>query len=249
MDYKKELEKMYSEIYFCNGKCKCFLECSKNMPNNKEINCCKLKLGENYGNNIPKIMFVGKEGVNPATEIETPEKVSKVLYNNSHYFGTILTLAYMLKKIDDKGLVKENKNQKFLSQFDYLCSNMCLTNYYKCAYIDEKRHGVKVNKTMKQNCPIILSREIEILKPNIIIIQGKFTTKLFYEIELLKIVRPIPNNPVYNSTNTYKISVDKYEYIDSNEPLYIVWSYHPSSHGHWDNSINELKSAINEIKI
>lgn len=248
-DYKNELEKMYSQIYSCEGKCKCFDECSKNMPNGKEINCCKLKLGNDYGKGIPKIMFVGKEGVNSAQKIESPQKVSEARHNNSHYFGTILTLAYMLKKIDGNMFVKENKSQEFLSNFDYLCSKMCLTNYYKCAFRDDdKNHNIRTNGKMKKHCPIILAREIETLKPNIIIIQGKFTTRQFYENELLKICKTIQKNPIYKSSRFY-ISVDKYEYVDSKEPLYIIWSYHPSSHGHWDSSLKELKSAIDAIKL
>lgn len=258
MNYYTELEDMYGRVYGCDGKCACFSECSKKMKNSAKINCCKLKIGSDYGLNIPKIMFVGKEGVNQAATIESPVKVSEVKSNNTHYFGTIHTLAYILKRItSDEFCNRDIINQSSLSQFDDLHTKFCLTNYYKCAFRDKDdgNHNVKTNNVMKKNCPIVLTNEIEILKPNIIIMQGKFSTTKFdgQKGTLLSICQPcsdVENENLKSNLKNQKgnISVGKYTYNETKEPVYIIWSYHPCAHGNmWFNTINKFQNAIDAV--
>ena len=257
MNYYTELEDMYGRVYECDGKCACFSECSKKMKNGAKINCCKLKIGSDYGINIPKIMFVGKEGVNQATTIENPAKVSEVKSNNTHYFGTIHTMVYILKYISpDEFCDKDIINQSSLSKFDKLCSKFCLTNYYKCAFRDrlDGNHNVETNNTMKKNCPIVLTKEIEILKPTILIMQGKFSTAKFYGKKgtLLNICQPCSKETENFNSNLKNqkgsISVGKYIYNETKEPLYIIWGYHPCAHGNtWFNTLNKFQSAIDIV--
>lgn len=253
MDYKSKLGKTYNEIYSCDSKCSCFAKCSKGMPNGRRINCCKLKLGSKYGCDIPKIMFVGKEGVNPDTEIKQPEKVSNVSNDNTHYFGTIHTLAYILKRISKDDFCNSSIiNKSSLSEFDDLSDKFCLTNYFKCAFRneDDGNHDVKTNTVMKKNCPIILTKEIEILKPNILIMQGKFSTAKFYGKRgtLLGICNYSKDESETLNTiceSKCNISIDKYIYNETKEPLYIIWSYHPCAHGStWFNTLPEFQKSI-----
>jgi len=245
---------MYHAHYSYNGTCECFLSCSENMPNASGINCCKLKLGENYGKDIPKIMFVGKEGISPNPDISNPSKITEVHNNNFHYFGTIHTLSYILKKISgDEFLDRDRINGESLRRFDDLGANMCLTNYFKCAFRKEKsnNHDVTVNDRMKENCPAILAKEIEILKPDILIMQGKFSSAHFwgrrkgklldicdFDSELISLHRP----------GEGRISADRYVYKSTGAPLYIIWGYHPCAHGGlWYKSLEDFKKAIDKV--
>lgn len=254
MNYKDELEKMFNSVYNCEGKCQCFSECSKGMENGAEINCNKLKVGKNYDNSQHiKIMFVGKEDTGKA-ELTEPAKISNA--SNPHYIGTFHTLAYLLDKISGEDFENENNiNKEYLKQYDYLYSEFCLTNYFKCAFkesLESHNHDVSINKSMEKNCPKILTEEIRILKPNIIIMQGKFTTAAFWgsRIGTLKnICKHKKTLYHFKSKNQFDISVDKYEYLDTNENLYIIWGYHPCAHGRkWYTSLPKFREAIDIVK-
>lgn len=252
MCYKEKLEEMYRKEYSCDGKCICFSKCSKDIPNGAEINCSRLKIGENYDNpEHPKIMFVGKEGVSKCYEIGAPAKVSEV--HNPHYVGTFHTLAYILDKINCKDFVNESIiNEEHLKQFDDLSSEFCLTNYFKCAFkknLESSNHNVATNKEMEKYCPHILTNEINILRPDIIIVQGKFSTSDFWGNKNGTLETVCEHTETLYKSDDYNISVDKYHYLDNGKNLYIIWGYHPCAYGRiWFKSLDRFKEAINKVK-
>lgn len=242
MNYTEKLEKMYKSVYPCSR----FSECSKNGENcipgcgNKFY---KAKLGKNYGkNNSTKIMFVGKEAPDDSgnlsqLSIEEPSDITKCPHNNYHYFKTIYTAAILANK------TPKTPDRDDLSEFGDLRHNFCLTNYYKCAFKKTtKNQSVSVNSAMSKYCGDILLQEIELLQPEIIVIQGKFTNKMFWNgLETLSQNRYGKDLWKSNSCN---ISVTQYKY--KNEKTFcVVWSYHPCAFGNkWEKCLSEFEQAL-----
>ena len=92
--YKSRLEALYNECYGSGG-CKFFSECEKGISKSCTFRFDKAKLGAKYGDTteIPKIVFVGLEGLNRHQGIEKPETVNCY---NPHYKGVRYVLAYLL---------------------------------------------------------------------------------------------------------------------------------------------------------
>lgn len=236
-----ELNKMYDGFYSNNGECKFFAECGKNMS---EYGCrfCKIKVGKEYGNNsMPKLMFIGKEGVSNSDGIQNPAKVSEV--TNPHFLKTIYSTLLLMEGKD----LDINKNT-INATYDYISDYFCLTNYFKCAFTDsnENRHHLHTNINMSKNCNRILLEEIKILKPNVIVVQGKFSHSSFYNKNgLLKFCTHIKQ--IYKSKD-YNISLNQYIYNDNGEELYVLWGYHPCANGDlWSKSLNSYKEALKLI--
>ena len=73
-DYESRLEALYTE-YYGNGGCQFFRECEKGISNSCMFRFDKAKVGAKYGEKteIPKIVFVGLEGLNGHQGIERTE--------------------------------------------------------------------------------------------------------------------------------------------------------------------------------
>ena len=204
----------------------------------------KPKLGGNYGKSEIKIVFVGKEGANDQKEsfsIDEPAELAQVRRDNTHYFGTIYTAAYLLSNekpncgtIDQQSLMKYNAYSR----------DFCLTNYFKCAFKTEKQegkyHGVKNSTLMKKNCAKILLKEIEVLQPDVVVIQGKFAHASFYNEQGL-----LQSNSCVDEKNFNKISVGCYKRKEDGSLFYIIWSYHPCAYGSkWFKTLPDFRKAL-----
>lgn len=93
-DYESRLEALYTE-YYGNGGCQFFRECEKGISKSCMFRFDKAKVGAKYGEKteIPKIVFVGLEGLNGHQGIERTE--TDKCYN-PHYKGVRYVLAYLL---------------------------------------------------------------------------------------------------------------------------------------------------------
>ena len=70
-----------------------------------------------------------------------------------------------------------------LEKYTGLEEQYCLTNYFKCAFKENLKdvHGLEITPPMKKYCHEYLVKEIALLNPDIVIIQGKFTNDHFYK--------------------------------------------------------------------
>ena len=112
--YVSRLESLYKE-YYGNVGCQFYDECEKGISEKCELRFDKAKVGVEYGKNpeIPKIVFVGLEGLNEHQEIKKPE--TDKCYN-PHYKGVRYVLAYLLSSY-------------FSKELPYSVLKYCLKNY------------------------------------------------------------------------------------------------------------------------
>lgn len=246
MNYTEKLEELYKRVYPCSR----FSECSKNGKNC--VPGCghkfyKAKLGKDYGKaDGTKIMFVGKEATDDCGDmslysIEEPSDIATCPHNNYHYFKTIYTAAILANK------TPRAPDRKDLLEFGNLRHSFCLTNFYKCAFkVNTNNHNIKTNPAMSKSCGTILLREIEVLQPDIIVIQGKFTNRLFWNgLETLSQKRF--GKDLWKS-NSCKISVSQYKYNNGKE-FCVIWSYHPCAFGNkWEKTLDEFEKALHVAK-
>ena len=246
----------YNDLYFNkiydNGTCPHLEECNRK---NYEYGhtCYRAKIGKEYENAEIRIMFVGKEAPNDSKSVTSPAKVREVRSDNRHYFGLYYTALLILSDI-----VPNNTKQSTLVEHEGLEEQDCLTNYYKCAFKkkDEKDkiHGIATNSKMKKYCPILLTKEIDLLRPDIVVIQGKFTGKAFWDEKKGKLYEIVTTGQQIfpDSDKEEDITLYKYQYRDTNKPMYILWGFHPASSDFYKrgntNNLEVLKKAIQVFK-
>ena len=168
-DYESRLEALYTE-YYGNGGCQFFRECEKGISKSCMFRFDKAKVGAKYGEKteIPKIVFVGLEGLNGHQGIERTE--TDKCYN-PHYKGVRYVLAYLLSPYIGKerpDSVLKNCLKDYVETMKYFA----LLNCYKCAFCDNPK-GRPHSESMKEHCQEILFSEIEVLEPDIVVFQVK----------------------------------------------------------------------------
>lgn len=242
-EYVSKLNEMYNEIY-CNGICSSYEYCKKDCK--YSLNFYRCRVGKDYGKNIPKILIVGKEPVFPKSynnekiiyQVEEPYTMKDAGYND-HYLCTFYTVARLLLS-DDKLPKSYLKDDMAFERYEKLRHCFAMTNYYKCVFTnDSKRSGKGTSKEMEQNCADILIKEIDTLKPDIVIIQGKNHPTFWGNIEY-RLVNDV-DSPVF-TTVSYKNKTCQSEqglyYAEtSNHGFYVIDSYHPTQQGgFWKNT-------------
>lgn len=241
-DYIDELNDLFGRIYCNDGCCSCFQQCSANMESPK-IKCdYATRVGENYGqSDYPKVVIMGQESVNHHNE-HTPPAPSLEDASNEHYRKTLYTLAMCLKGVQPKAY-----SVKALKNHESLLTHYCLTNYYKCAFSDDKDkvHGLDHSKSMKENCCKILLKELDILEPDLLIVQGKFTTKHLWDSLDEKYGK---GRRIWGNNKGKPDTVSLYQHMMNKKPFYILYSYHPSAIHCWSETKTDLKAAINEFR-
>lgn len=178
--YESRLEALYTE-YYGNGGCQFFSECEKGISKSCTFRFDKAKVGEKYGENseIPKIVFVGLEGLN---EHQGIEKLETVNCYNPHYKGVRYVLAYLLSSYFSKerpDSVLKDRLKDYVETMEYFA----LLNCYKCAFGDKPK-GRPHSESMKEHCQEILFREIEALEPDIVVFQAKSNRPTNFEKNL-----------------------------------------------------------------
>lgn len=204
-----KLEAMYNSYYEknCNYK-----NCSCGMSEEKFKFDFSLRIGCKYGENgFYKVLAVGKESKDKHSEIIAPSDNIQHT-KNTHYRGTLYTLALIA------GYKPKSLSAGDLQEYNDLLMRFCLTNYFKCAFKKANRN-LPVNRSMQESCCQILLREIEIVQPDIVLMQGKFFGSFFPE-ELG------PGTCCYCLENG-KISLVRYTL--KQHTFYVLWGYHPAS--------------------
>lgn len=252
-NYVCELHKAYSEKCFPNGRCPYFEECSKGRSYNEEcsiISNQNVKIGEEYGKCYPKILFIGKENTSRTPFDEIGRPADFIEQKNQHYVRTKFILAALLGSISKEQISEYNGyDHPEIKEEKELCKKFALTNHYHCAFKkDNKNHGIKVTDTMWDNCAKITAQEIEVLEPDIIVIQGGWSAKDKHTANKMNGIYAY----FFNDKNKWEIAED-----DSIYGLYwatdktngkmccIIGSYHPAFHlWHQEEYLIPLKQRI-----
>lgn len=243
--YEEQLNAVYQKYYCCSGECANYSKCKKGLARNGLL-FNRAKIGKYYGTKYRKVLVVGKEPVSENGEITATASLEEA--KNPHYRRTLYTLAMILDKEPESDSISDlNAYKKLLDYF-------CLTNYFKCSFTEtettvngkkaKKNSGIKVNNAMKQECWKILIDEIDNLKPEIIIIQGKMWCEAFFE-EVQK---------RYGKAETkckagYE-ELTKHENGPDGGPLYIVWAYHPTARAKcaWNQRLKNLRNVLGKLR-
>lgn len=221
-------DNLFTNNLYKDGICPHYDECNNSMPCKNKLKFYRTRVGSNYDNEQIKIMIVGQEDVGKDKKYSCcePCTMEEAGYNQ-HYLRTFYTVAHIL--LDSKNVPKgfEKKDMNY-SKFEDLRHSFALTNYYKCVFSDDNKNtGVKHSKVMEKYCSQNLLFEIELLKPDIVIIQGKNHKNFWNSINWAE---------VDNTAKKFIISNKKYEIglyraQISNKTFYIVDSYHPTAYG------------------
>lgn len=247
-EYVRQLNEMYDEIYH-DGVCSSYEECKKDCK--YSLNFFRARIGKNYGQNIPKILIVGKEPVFPrdyngekiSFNVEEPCTMKDAGYND-HYLRTFYSVAKLL--LDDSEMPNSYlKSDMAFEKYEELRHCFALTNYYKCVFTDDtKRSDKRTSEEMEKNCAEILLKEIETLKPDIVILQGKNHGTFWEQIQCEGIGQ---SQKVYVQYQKCTRSYNQGLYCAklNEHKFYLIDSYHPTSHGIWANE--KVFCAFNDI--
>lgn len=258
-DYLKRLNKAYSEFYTekkggkpcCANYDRCKASFGDKIPEyeagfNSDF---AARLGRDYDKAKIRTLFVGKEGINYHDTFGEPSEND----NNDHYRGTLLAMMKILGEISiedvdrvEKELIADKKEFKAQKR---LAPQLCLTNHFKCAFKQEsnenKRSHVLNTAVQKDFCAPLLVKEIEALRPNILIWQGSshLDRRLWTELEEAYYYQ--------EKLYAYQHGTGAYKYVhkQTGEELYFICTYHPSGAncGKWKKSLPYLFEAIDIV--
>lgn len=235
-DYVNDLKKMYEEYYTGEGgRCRYFDECKKDIGDNPcKFASDKAMVGEEYGNDssVPKIVFIGLEGLDKDEDRLDDHVVKKIInpnhkVYNPHYKGVRYVLAYLLSGITGKNK-PQNALKAALKKYNKSTEYFTLLNCYKCAFSD-KSQGLPHTDAMKERCQEILFKELDILKPDIVVFQAINNRPIFFENKLDSIFGSSTTiKQLYGKDGDKKTAVYLY-YPQPDQPLIWIWTYHGSS--------------------
>ena len=243
------LENLYNKQYK-TGVCNCFEKCRcNNFDYDSSFICNRsARIGKQYEQQKIKIVFIGKEDVSRLTELKEP--ASFIDTKNQHYRGLKLILASLLGCFD---VEKITNKETYVEGEETLHEKFALTNHYHCAFKAKsqngKNHGLKTTSTMWDCCAPIVKHELEVLRPNIIVIQSGWSAKkkLSNQARIDGIAHYFSDEwTITEDTNIFGL----YEAIHTSGRIcYIIGSYHPSFH-RWNNDtyLVPLKQRINIVR-
>ena len=248
---KNELEKMYNERYI-NKVCDCFNECkSTDYDKNCSLICNRsARIGTRYESMKTRIVFIGKEDVSFHDKITEPSSFSAV--TNQHYTGTKLLLAALLNYCKENEIKNYKSKSIHFNGEDKLHEEFALTNHYHCAFKKSKNnHGVKTSDLQWENCASLVRRELEILRPHIIVLQAGWSAKKSSKSQVR-----IDGIKYYFDPEKWTITEDNEvfglylaENTKKHEKCYVIGSYHPSF-SKWNNDeyLLPLQKRIRKVK-
>lgn len=214
------------KLYNDDNKCPYYDKCSNSMSCENKLKFYRTRIGSNYDNEQIKIMVVGQEDVGEGKEYSCCEPCTmKEAGYNPHYLRTFYSVAQILLESED---LPENFSKKHMSKskFEDLRHSFALTNYYKCVFSDNnKNSGVKHSKIMEKYCSKNLLCEIEMLKPDIVIIQGKNHKSFWKQINYSEVAKTTKKIPIGNK----KYEIGLYQATINNNTFFVIDSYHPTS--------------------
>ncbi|MBO5332990.1 MAG: hypothetical protein J6B37_02615 [Clostridia bacterium] len=231
-EYVKQLNEMYDEIYCnksCGNRCEHWEKCKPKDPNKPvKFYFDRVKVGKEYGTIYPKILFAGLEGVHGEVEDLRITEISEpsLTKYNPHYKGVRYVLSYLLANLSNETPpINAKKSELSKDMFVEHLKHYCLTNIYKCAFgLPKDITGLTHTEEMKNECFKIFLKEIEVLHPEIVVIQ---------------IAKNAPDNLWNSMIKAYgnkeellkraernaKTSAYRLKYNDGT-PFYCIWTYH-----------------------
>lgn len=233
---KTALNEMYASVYQSCTFCK---DCDACKLYNEEsiIHDCAVKIGEKYGEKL-KVLLLEKES--KTMHNETGETEAFETQNNQHYKRTYDILNYLINDIsidsyDGYHHVSENELST-LNKF------FALTNHYHCSF-GKNAHSKKSSNCMWYHCAEIVKKEIEILDPDLIVIQSGWSAKENTNISDIECIAPNDNNKL----KIYQTGLYGYNY--RGRIVYVIGSYHPSYNlWHKEKYLGKLKERLNAVK-
>lgn len=217
-----------------------------------------LRIGSRYGAcpTVPKVLFIGKESV----EYHGRSGATSSSDTNPHYLRTLRTMAYLSEKARDEKTNFNPYTQTDVSLLNDYSAYFALTNFYKCAFKDSGKHSdVKNTAAQTKNCAALLLKEIECIRPQIIIKQTLAGSRRFEQM-LQGVTVKYCNEEfcgirLYEACET-RISSYKYHALP-NTPFarlfpaafYIVYTPHPCARGKYsfDRTWKYTKQAIDFV--
>ena len=242
MLFEKELKAIYDELF---DKCKTCNACNTDELIKKSekhyLYSYAAKVGSNYDNSPLKILVIGQEQPkNRESVFSSPSDTAA----NPHWERTLLTIAKCLK-YDDNNTLNSLEESKDMTKLYKLTTDFAFTNIYKCAFSkDGNWSGSSVihNNNMAKECSKLFLKELDILKPDLIIKQGKWNSD-----EIEKGINKNDNKKIYKNKDI-NISLYKYNYFPD-KPLYVIYSYHPTCRNpNWHNHKYALYECIDCFK-
>jgi uracil-DNA glycosylase len=246
----KELLNVMYNTQFQNSVCPCFEECK---ADNFDVECSFIcnrsaKVGKNYSREKTKIVFIGKEDVSSIKEPEEPASFTDT--KNQHYRGTKLILAALLGYCTIDNITNK---EKYIVGEESLHERFSLTNHYHCTFKTTKqlgkRHGIKNSDAMWDNCAKIVKKELELLSPNIVVIQSGWSARKKSTPESrIEGVKAYFNEKwtVSEDKEIFGLFIAKH---NNGNTCYIIGSYHPSFHK-WNNELylEPLKQRVDKVR-
>lgn len=245
----QKLQKMYDDQVYEKGFCEYQNDCIEGLRDKRvKFRFDRVKLGERYGKDprLPKIVCVGLEGKHDKCENLIVQKEIDNPSNtvwNAHYVGVRYVLAYLLSSFEGKEK-PENKFKYTLNNYQDTIKCYALTNIYKCAFGDPNQSsGLEHSAAMCINCQKILFREIDILQPDVLIIQAVDNLPTNFWKNIIKRYggskTPVKGDENKNNTSVYEL---KY---NSGKRFLLVRTYHGNA---WRfRGKNYLKQTLNPV--
>lgn len=228
-EYKSLLNESYAKYYLHYGKCKYYDECSKNISRPCKYYSDKVKIGDLYNSDpsLPNVMFVGLEAKHPGYNNQEVKEIMATSIDaaNAHYRGLRYVLSYLLAPFWGE---KQPENTKIDKRFDSkdIMKRFALSNVYKCAFGNENEYrNLPHSDSMKKLCQIILFDEIDILEPDIVVMQFvNNKPECFWDNIINKYSAGkeclICGDDKKNNTSVYAMK------HKTGKPFLMIWSYH-----------------------
>lgn len=184
------LNKMYAELYssrkFCENCDACDLKGGEKFD-------FAVKVGKNYGDKL-KVLVIGKESKEKHTNVGTTESFE--VQKNQHYRRTYDILNYLINDVP----IDNYNGYKHISEKEISTLNafFALTNHYHC-YFGKKAHSRSSSNCMWYHCAGIVKQEIEILNPDVIIIQAGWAAKESTDLNDLEKILPIEKGNLHKA--------------------------------------------------
>ena len=253
---RNALDEMYNRRYSLEqgGKrvCSCFSECeaAEYCPACSFICNRSARVGNRYESMNTKVVFIGKEDT--ACHLKTVAPANFHEQKNQHYIGTKHILAALLGKCSVDAITNYPSKEAHFDGEDTLCEVFALTNHYHCAFKNNKKHhGVNTTTKMWDNCATLVRAELEILLPNVVVIQAGWSANrntasrvridwinAYFDSEKWSIVEDDEAFGLYIAKNTATHAL-----------CYIIGAYHPSF-AKWNQEkyLSPLKKRILRVR-
>lgn len=184
--YQTQMEEMYQKFYMKKrhgiGGCPHYAACKASIRAEETaytIPCSRsARIGSKYGvyPKLPKVLFLGKEDVVMHSEIKPPASFREC--KNPHYRGTRDVLAALFGVTDAVEKNGKTYSMQIDGETEELHELYALSNQYHCAFKTSKSNrNVRTDDTMRKNCSELVRNEIDILRPDIVVIQAEWATK------------------------------------------------------------------------